>query len=225
MNNHIESAFADTKNLEMTPEVEQEVNKIYKEKEGIYMKNNNDMIKRGTEIKTMKESFIYALTFLKESCQLYKKYVLDWVNWIENVESLEYFKDTFLSPDCYDKEYVEYVESIKIEDGMCNKILHKTISDIEELKKILENPEEIIIREKVNILDSDLKDLQLLKDLYNNNLYYNSSYSDFHNSFFVCIPLYSSFIMIENSIEAISHIVNSCRKFDKEFLLRQIEEL
>ena len=43
-NKNLESAFADTENLEMTPEVEQELNKIYEEKEGIDMLNLSEDI-------------------------------------------------------------------------------------------------------------------------------------------------------------------------------------
>lgn len=45
MNNHFEeSAFADTDNVEMTPEIEQEINKIYEEKEVSKMKKSNETI-------------------------------------------------------------------------------------------------------------------------------------------------------------------------------------
>ena len=90
MNNHFEeSAFADTENLKMTPEVEQELNKIYEEKEGIDMLNNNK-IKKGTEIKTMRESLIYDLYFLKEICLMYKKYILDWKS-----KKMPYLRSTY----------------------------------------------------------------------------------------------------------------------------------
>ena len=94
-NKNLESDFADTENLEMTPEVEQELNKIYEEKEGIDMLNNNK-IKRGTEIKTMRESLIYDLYFLKESCLMYKKYILDWKSLDTKSYSISYHYIDFL---------------------------------------------------------------------------------------------------------------------------------
>lgn len=43
-NNNLESVIADTDNLEMTPEMEQEINKIYEEKEVSKMKKSNETI-------------------------------------------------------------------------------------------------------------------------------------------------------------------------------------
>lgn len=218
-NKNLESDFADTENLEMTPEVEQELNKIYEEKEGIDMLNNNK-IKRGTEIKTMRESLIYDLYFLKESCLMYKKYILDWKSWIESSESFEYYKETYISQEFCSEEYIKEVEKIKVEQGMCNRIVNKTIAGIEDFIRDLENSNDNMIKERVDKLVSNVRDLELLRNLYNDNLYYNSSYPDFHNAYFVCIPIYSLFSMIESSVVTIKHIINRYKNNEIAELLK-----
>ena len=65
-----------------------------------------------------------------------------------------------------------------------------------------------------------MRDLELLRNLYNDNLYYNSSYPDFHNAYFVCIPIYSLFSMIESSVVTIKHIINRYKNNEIAELLK-----
>lgn len=80
-NNNLESVVADTKNLQMTPEIEQELNKIYEEKEEIDMLNNNSKLNETfTENINLSEIISNCLV---EEIKIFKVNFLQYVSYIQ----------------------------------------------------------------------------------------------------------------------------------------------
>lgn len=114
-NRNLESAFADTENLEMTTEVEQELNKIYKEKEGIDMLNNKSKLGDTFteninlyeiisncligEIRKFKINFLKYVLYILLSYEDLIKFANDKVKFLE--KKGEYFEDDFYKIEAY----------------------------------------------------------------------------------------------------------------------------
>lgn len=205
--NNLESVVADTKSLEMTPEIEQEINKIYEEKEGIKMLNNNE-IKRGTEITNGKEATIYTLEFLKDTLTIYSLYLLDWVEWLENENS--YIKDNIVR-DLYDSEKdseLRFLASTKLENGVCKNIINETIAKIDNAKNVIAENKNFIwyqcaiedIKdsvEKIDALTEYFHAVAMLGFLTDNLSFYES---------IVSTPIFQGLSMIENIIEELENV-------------------
>ena len=206
-NKNLESAFADTKNLEMTPEVEQELNKIYEEKEGIDMLNSNK-IKRGTEITNGKEATIYTLEFLKDYLRLYLLYLLDWVEWFENENS--YVKE-YTIDELYEwgeENKTPFLLETKLENGLCKNIINEIIVKIDNAKEIINEGKSYTwykcaiediknSKEKIDVLMEYYKSFSILGlSICRLNFYEN----------IVCTPLYLGHKIIEKIIEKLEKV-------------------
>lgn len=186
-NKNLESAFADTKNLEMTPEVEQELNKIYEEKEGIDMLNNNNEIKRGTEITNGKEATIYTLEFLKDNVKLYSLYLLDWGKVLENENSeVKEFAINKLY-ECGEEGKTPFLINTKLEKGICKNIINEIITKIDNTKRVIIEDKAFIWYEcSVEDIKSSIEKMDALVEYF--------------KSFTTIAPLTDKFIFYEDVI-------------------------
>lgn len=171
--------------------------------------DKENKIKRGPEITTMKESLIYALTYMKECLERESKYILDWSDWIEDKDSFEYWVS--LQENMGEDELIEEMKKIEIKKGLCKNSIDGVISEIEDfITALVNNKCELNIELRIENLTNKVNELVTLRDLYNNHIYYNSPYSDFHNTGFVCIPIY---LAVNGARECLHSIKDTIRIF------------
>lgn len=159
---NLKSAFADTENLEMTPEIEQEINKIYEEKERFKMKNNNKMIKN---IENLQELILSIINLSKKNFLLYVPYLYN----IEKVckmsnegfeRAVEFFSDV--------SQFIPYLYEIKNEKSFLKETIDNILSNFSKCTQKLESNESSISDYKYysNKIIYELNKLNCLLEIY-----------------------------------------------------------
>lgn len=218
-NTNLESAVADTNNIEMTSEIEHELNKIYEKKEKIDMKNNNIAIKRGTQIKNGKDATTYTLMFLKDTINMYLPYLLDWSDWIEKQN--DYVKKELVNnlTEMGEDKKVNFIKKVKLENGLCRSIANENINKIENAIKIIaENKEFVFYKSAIKDIQNSVEKLGALVSYL--HLFYVIGFLDDNLSFYeniVSTPIFKGLEIIEEIIEELENVT-------EETLEMQVQE-
>ena len=190
MNNHIESVFADTKDMKMTPEVEQEVNKIYIEKIGIKMKN----IK---ELENVKETILLRLDIVKSI-------FLTIVPYLKHIESVckmtnETFNFNLVQLSSRMKEKSKpYIYEMKNQNEFMEEIIKSILANISMCIKEVQSNECTL--EDYEYFSSrityQIEKLQFLLEVYHYHFLSNTSEYYMHIANHFIIALQSLIVMI-----------------------------
>ena len=150
--------------LEIPSEVEQTLNQIYKDREG----SKNGKIKLQSKIKTLKDSIIYGLAFMKDQCKIYRKYLLEWAIWIDtDVDTqIRTLKREYKENGC-DMELALLCE-LELQNGTCENIMNSIIKNIDDCIESLNNKEYDMFDFNFNCLNTKLNKLSILDSIYTN---------------------------------------------------------
>lgn len=186
----LKSVVADTKNLEMTPEIEQELNKIYEKKEVRKMKNNNKIIK---SVKNLQELILSMVDFSKKEFLLYAPYLYSIERTCQMTNEGFNYAVEFLSGM---QHYIPYLYEIENRKTSLKEIVNTILYNFSKCTKKLKSNECCISDYKYysNKIVYELNKLKCLLEIYR---WYSVEYD---------IPYY--YHIIETLIDSI----NSCIK-------------
>lgn len=201
--------------------IEKTLNKIYEEREEVDLPNLE------STIKTMADSMIYGLKFIKEEIILYKKYLLEWSNWIDNDINTQKttLKDEYKN-NCCEVELALLCE-LELKDGTCENVVNSTIQIIELCIDNLNNNNYEQFDFNFNCLNINLEKLNILEKIYISGFWYQN----INNSFSMCcdskyqfvsnlnVPIVTGLENIFNTSQALKILYDYSNKTNLEFEL------
>lgn len=181
-------------------------------------------IKRGSKIRTGKESSIYTLTFLKDNVMLAYKYYSDWNDWFDNDPLTYDVIDVLLDQGERDEDEeiiaeAEKLKTVNVTKDLLKNTFEKLITEIDNTINVLENNCSIdIFQFAVENIENSLQKLDIITDYL-----YKRSELDYCNMY--CDQFYNNVLypVIGVSIGIIEEIVGKVNKIDNDWLKTTID--